>query len=100
MDENKINDSKHKSIAVTAGKILDAYGHIETSDSSRKVYTDGDLNIGREGDILEIIHRGTLVFRHGPDCSSVDCVFEEHGDWSKLIERLEQSGPGSPDEVP
>lgn len=100
MSDGKNIDNKHQSVMEAAGRILDAYGYVETSDSSRVVYTDGDLNIGREGNILEIIHRGTLVFRHGPDCSSGDCVFEEHGDWVKLIHRLEQSGPDSPDEVP
>jgi hypothetical protein len=96
MSESKNIDDKHESVAEVAGRILDAYGHIETSDSSRKVYTDGDLNIGREGDLLEIIHRGTLVFRHGPDCSAGDCVFEEHGNWVVLIERLAQGVSNSP----
>ncbi|MDT4897626.1 MAG: hypothetical protein QOH25_2703 [Acidobacteriota bacterium] len=100
MGENTTTDTKHKLVAKAASRILDAYGHIETSDSSRVVYTDGDLNIAREADILEIIYRGTLVFRHGSDCSAGDCVFEEHGDWVRLIERLEKSGPDSPDEVP
>jgi len=99
MDGNTDN-SKHQAVAEAAGRILEAYGHIETSDSSRTVYTDGDLNIGREGDVLEIIHRGTLVLRHAPDCSTGGCVFEEHGDWVTLIEQLEKSGPDAPDEVP
>jgi hypothetical protein len=100
MGEDKTTNSKHKSVAEAAERILEAYGHIETSDSSRTVYADGDLNIGREGDVLEIIHRGTLVLRHGPDCSADNCVFEEHGDWVTLIEQLEKSGPDFPDEVP
>jgi hypothetical protein len=92
-------DNKHQSVADVAGRILDTYGHIETSDSSRVVYTDGDLNIGHESGVLEIIYRGTLVFRHGPDCSAGNCVFKEHGNWVMLLEQLEQSGPDSPDEV-
>lgn len=100
MGENETANHQHRLIAEVAGRILEAYGHIETSGSSRTVYTDGDLNIGRESDVLEIIYRGTLVLRHTPDCSASDCVFEEHGDWVMLLERLEKSGPDSPDEVP
>src|SRR5918993_4152630 len=100
MGENETTNHKHKLVAEAASRILEAYGHVETSDSSRTVYTDGDLNIGRESDILEIIYRGTLVLRHAPDCSGGDCVFEEHGEWVRLIEQLEKSGPDAPDEVP
>ena len=96
MSANKPLDDKHRSVAEAAGQILDAFGHVETSDSSRVVYTDGDLNIGRELDTTEIIYRGTLVFRHGPDCIPGECVFEEHGDWVSIVERIAQAGGSAP----
>ena len=99
MGEDRTTETEHKLVVKAANLILDAYGHVETSDSSRVVYSDGDLNIGRESDMLEIIYRGTLVFRHGPDCSAGDCVFEEHGDWVMLIERLAQAVSDSPDQA-
>jgi hypothetical protein len=95
---NEPLDEKHRSVAEAAGQILSAYGHAETSDSSRVVYTDGDLNIGRERDTIEIIYRGTLVFRHGPDCVPGECVFEEHGDWVSIVERIAQASSASPDQ--
>ena len=91
MDQNSVRE-----IASAAKRILDAYGHIETSDSSRTVYTDGDMNIASESGVLEIIHRGTLVFRYAPDDSSSESVFEEHGDWVSIIERMAEAIPDSP----
>jgi len=87
-----------REIASAAARILDAYGHIETSDSSRTVYTDGDMNIAAESGVLEIIHRGMLVFRYSPDDSSSEPVFEEHGDWASIIKRMAEAIPDSPRE--
>lgn len=88
MDQNRVRE-----IASAAGRILKACGHIETSDSSRTVYTDGDVNIAEDGGVLEIIHRGSLVFRYSPDDSSSEPVFEEHGDWVSIIERMAEAVP-------
>ncbi|MDQ3820602.1 MAG: hypothetical protein M3362_23365 [Acidobacteriota bacterium] len=85
-----------REIASAARRILDAYGHIETSDSSRTVYTDGDVNIAEDASVLEVIYRGTLVFRYAPDNSESEPVFEEHGDWVSIIERMAESIPDSP----
>ena len=93
------SDNKSRPVAEAAERILDAYGHVETSDSSRVVYTDGDLNIGRESGTLEIIFRGSLVFRQGDDCAPDECVFEEHGDWVSVVEGIAQSISGPPDEA-
>ncbi|HEX8889101.1 MAG TPA: hypothetical protein VF779_07985 [Pyrinomonadaceae bacterium] len=86
-----------KRIAAAAGRILEAFGHAETSDSPRVIYTENDLNIASDGQRLEIIYRGTLVFRYAPALAAGEPVFEEHGDWASLVERLaddaEQSGP-------
>lgn len=95
MTINEPLDEKHRSVAEAAGQILDAYGHAETSDSSRAVYTDGDLNIGLERDIVEIIYRGTLVFRHSPGCVPGECIFEEHGDWVSIVERIAKASSAS-----
>ena len=97
MSDKEQRDLKSQSVAGAAERILDAYGRAETSDSSRVVYTDGDLNIGRELGTLEIILRGTLVFRYGPDCAPDECVFEEHGDWVSVVEGIAQSVSGPPD---
>jgi len=75
-------------VAAAARHILEAFGHVETSDSSRVVYTEGDLNIGGEDDLLEIIYRGTLVFRYAPSLAAGELVFEEHGDWVSIVERV------------
>jgi hypothetical protein len=91
-------DNQAQAVTEVAGRILAAHGHAETSDSSRVVYTDGDLNIGRESGTLEIIFRGTLVFRHGPDLTQSERVFEEHGDWVSVVEGVAQSIPEPPGE--
>lgn len=91
MDENSL-----KEIASMARSILDAYGHLETSDSARTVYTDGDINIAEDAGVLEIIYRGTLVFRHMPDESAGESIFEEHGDWVSIIKRMAEDLPESP----
>lgn len=85
-----------RKIASAAERILDLYGHMETSDSSRTVYTDGDVNIGSESGVLEIIYRGTLVFRYAPDISESESIFEEHGDWVSIIERMAEATPDAP----
>jgi hypothetical protein len=72
---------KFEQVASTAGRILDAYGRHETSDSSRVMYTAGDLNVAREAGVIEIIYRGTLVFRYDLEGGAADRVFEEHGVW-------------------
>lgn len=77
-----------KRIAAAAGRILEAFGHAETSDSPRVIYTENDLNIASDGDRLEIIYRGTLVFRYAPGLETDEPVYEEHGDWAALVERL------------
>jgi hypothetical protein len=77
-----------KRIAAAAGRILEAFGHAETSDSPRFIYTENDLNIASDGKTLEIIYRGTLVFRYAPALEAGEPVFEEHGDWAALVERL------------
>ena len=94
-----MTDKRIRSVGESARRVLDYYGHVETSDSQRRVYTDGDLNIGSESGVVEIIHRGSLVFRYGPDCAPDECVFEEHGDWASVVERLAESIPNSPREA-
>ena len=91
MDQNSVRE-----IASAAERILDAYGHIETSDSSRTVYTDGDMNIAKDAGVIEIIHRGSLVFRYAPGNSESESIFEEHGDWVSIIERMAEAIPDSP----
>ena len=96
MSDKEQRDLKSQSVAEAAERVLDAYGRAETSDSSRVVYTDGDLNIGRESGTLEIIFRGTLVFRRGAALAPDEQVFEEHGDWASLVERIAESVPAPP----
>jgi hypothetical protein len=96
MSEEGPSDNKSRPVAEAAERILDAYGHVETSDSSRVVYTDGDLNIGRESGTLKIIFRGTLVFRHGPGLGPDEQVFEGHGDWARLVQRIAANVSGPP----
>ena len=86
-------ENKFKSVTAVAQRILDAYGGHETSDSPRVIYTVGDLNIAREGGILEIIFRGTLVFRYAPKDDTSGRVFEEHGVWLAEVERVAQTLP-------
>lgn len=82
------SDNKFESIAAAARSVLDAYGGYETSGSSRAMYTQGDLNISSEDGLLEIIFRGTLVFRYAPGADAGSRVFEEHGVWREEVERM------------
>ncbi len=85
-----------REIVSAARRILDAYGHIETSDSSRTVYTDGDVNVAEDAGVLEVIYRGTLVFRYAHDNPESGPVLEEHGDWVSIIKRMAENVPDSP----
>ena len=91
-----IPEDKRKSVVAAAQRILDAYGGHETSDSPRVMYTVGDLNIARDLDTLEIIFRGSLVFRDKPEGATEAPVFEEHGVWFEEVERVAQMLPESP----
>ncbi len=90
---------RFESLAGAARHILNAYGHAEP-DSTRIVYTSGDLNIACDAGVLEIIHRGTLVFRDAPECTSDNRPFNE-GDWIKEVERVAQtiSNPRLPEKT-
>ena len=89
-------EGKFESVAAAALSILDAYGGHETSDSPRVIYTAGDLNIARERGVLEIIFRGTLVFRYAPEGDAAARVFEEHGVWLAEVERIARTLPQPP----
>ncbi len=89
-------EQKFEAIAEMSQRILDAYGGYETSDSSRVMYTAGDLNIARDGGVVEIIFRGTLAFRYAPEGDRDDRVFEEHGVWLEEVERIARTVPESP----
>jgi hypothetical protein len=82
-----------RAVAAAARRILEAYGAHETSASARVVYTSGDLNVAVENDVIEIINRGTLVFRYTPEGGAAGQVFEEHGDWRAEVERLAAAAP-------
>lgn len=87
---------KFEAITSAAGRILDAYGRPETSDSARVMYAAGELNIAREAGRIEIIFRGSLVFRHAPEEGEGGRVFEEHGPWAAEVERLSARLPDPP----
>jgi len=89
-----IEEEMFKSILSIAQRILDVYGRHETSDSSRIIYTEGDINIGDEDGVIEIIFRGSLVFRHDPKGEITD-YYEEHGVWMDEIERVFRNIPKS-----
>lgn len=96
--ENNEND-RFEPLAEVAKRILNAYGHAEP-DSTRIVYTSGDLNIACDAGVLEIIHRGTLVFRDAPECASDERSFNED-DWMKEVEQAAQtiSNPPLPEKA-
>jgi hypothetical protein len=87
-----IEEEAFKSILSIARRILDVYGHYETADSQRIIYTEGDLNIGYEGGVIDIFFRGSLVFRHDPTGGITD-FYEEHGIWMDEIERVSRNIP-------
>ncbi|MBA3766479.1 MAG: hypothetical protein H0W99_05730 [Acidobacteria bacterium] len=82
-----IEEEEFKSILSIARRIIDVYGRHETADSSRVIYTERDLNIGRESGVIDILFRGSLVFRHDPKGEITD-FYEEHGVWIDEIERV------------
>ena len=100
MSKVNLPGDKLQSVITDAHHILDAYGGLETSDSPRVMYTEGDLNIAREGGVLEIIFRGTLVLRYSLNDDSESHAFIE-GDWLDEVERIAKGSPQSPapDEV-
>ena len=57
MDSNSSMDQKFNSVAEAARRIVEVYGRAETSDSSRILHTEGDLNIASEGGVLDHILR-------------------------------------------
>lgn len=75
-------------VTAAAERILDTYGWPETSDSARVIYTAGDLNIAREAGVVEIVFRGSLVFRSAPGEDAGAQIFEEHGVWRAEVARL------------
>ncbi len=82
-----IEEEVFKSVLSIAQRILDVYGQHETADSSRIVYTEGDLNIAYDDDVIEVFFRGSLVFRHDPK-GEITSYYEEHGVWMDEIERV------------
>ncbi|OLE51842.1 MAG: hypothetical protein AUG51_20935 [Acidobacteria bacterium 13_1_20CM_3_53_8] len=80
-------DDKFATVLNAARNILDTYGHA-APDTSRVVYTDGDLNIAEEDSITEIIYRGTLVFRHAPESNSEENFINDDGEWDEMVERI------------
>jgi len=89
-----IEEEEFQSILSVARRVLDVYGCADPSDSSRTIYTRGDINIGGQRKIIEIFFRGSLVFRHAPDGDITD-FFEMHGDCINELERM--SGDVPPD---
>jgi hypothetical protein len=87
-----IEEEAFKSILSVAQRILDVYGRPETSDSSRIIYTERDLNLGYENGVIEIFFRGSLVFRHDPRGEITD-FYEEHGAWMDEVERVSRGIP-------
>jgi len=87
-----IEEAAFKSILSIAQRILDVYGRHETADSSRIIYTEGDLNVGNEDGVIEIFFRGSLVFRHDPKGEITD-FYEEHGVWMDELERVSKDIP-------
>ncbi len=82
---------RFETIAEACRKILDARGFPETSDSARVLYTEGDLNIAREAGVIEVLFRGSLVFRYASSEATSENVFEEHGLWAGIVERIAAS---------
>lgn len=86
-------ENRLKHVADEARRILEAIGMPETSDSSRRMYTEGDMNMAIQNGVIEIIFRGTLVFRYALEGTAVEPIFEEHGVWRKEVERIARSLP-------
>ena len=89
------SDDKFKMVTEAAKRILDVYGHAAPG-TSQVVYSHGDLSIAGDTDILEIIYRGTLVFRCAPAGASGDYAFQDEGDWIKEVEQIAQAIPDLP----
>lgn len=89
-----IEEEEFKSILSIASRLLDIYGQPESADTSRIIYTEGDLNMGRESGVVDIIFRGSLVFRYDPKGESTD-FYEQHGVWIDEIERVSRKIPKS-----
>ena len=86
-------DEEFAAVTTAAERILDIYGRPETSDSARVIFTEGDLNIAREAGVIEIVFRGSLVFRSAPDEAAGGQIFEEHGVWRAAVARRAQALP-------
>ncbi|HEV2915697.1 MAG TPA: hypothetical protein VGX92_20620 [Pyrinomonadaceae bacterium] len=89
MSSVDLSNQKFRAMAEAARRILDVYGHA-APDTIRTVYADGDLNIGSEEGVVEIIYRGTLVFRYAPEGDTQEQVFQDEGGWRDVVERIAQ----------
>ena len=89
-----IEEAEFRSILSLAGRILDVYGSEETSDPSRISYTHEDVSISSKRDVIDILFRGALVFRHDPKGETTD-FFETRGSWIDEIERIARDIPPS-----
>lgn len=89
-------DDRFAIVLDAARNILDAYGHA-APDTSRTVYTDGDLNIAEEDGVTEIIYRGTLVFRHAPEGDASENFINDDGEWDEMVERISRDIQAPPE---
>ena len=89
-----IEEEEFRSILSLARRVLDVYGRNETSDPPRISYTHGDVNISCKSEVIDIFHRGSLVFRHDPNGGITD-FFVTQGPWIDEVERIAQSIPSS-----
>ncbi len=95
MSQNHSSASEYESIAESAERVLDAFGQPITTDASQRIYAAGDLNITGDAAVIEIIYRGTLVFRSPPARGSDSYTFIE-GEWIDEIRRLAQGAITEP----
>jgi len=95
MEKMDPSNDKLKSVGEMARRVIDTYGFPE-ADSSRVVFTEGDLYISSDTDIIEIIYRGTLVFSDSTSSGSQGFSFAEEGEWIREVERIAQTISDSP----
>lgn len=91
-------DEKFDRLHQAARCILDLYGHA-APDTIRTVYADGDLNIGAEEETVEVIYRGTLVFRYAPEGAGAGRVFQDDGEWIEIVQRIAQEATAREAEI-
>ena len=71
-------------------RIIEAYAQADV-DTSRQVYTEGDLTFARDLQTTEITYHRKIVFSAQPVWAAGGTTMIDQGEWIEEVERIDQS---------